>query len=165
MNGSVKTCFVIASTLCVASAVALSGCGADNSGLDKRYSVSGNVTYKGAPVEKGTIVFEPTNPAPPVGRHASGTIENGHYALTTSGDGADGALAGDYKVLVLSTTVDMRGLAKESGGLVHQGDEKFQKIVKEAKSLVPQKYSKSETSNLTYKVEPRSQTKDFDLTD
>jgi hypothetical protein len=165
MNVAIKSCYLIASTLSVASIVILSGCGADNSGLDRRYAVSGRVTYKGAPVEKGTIVFEPTNPAPPTGRHASGTIENGGYSLTTSGEGADGALPGEYNVLVLSTTVDMTGLSKEMGGMVHQGDEKFQKIVKEAKSLVPQKYSKSETSPLKYKVEPKSQTKDFDLTD
>jgi hypothetical protein len=164
MNVAIKTCCLTASALSVAVIVILSGCSADNSGLDKRYSVSGRVTYKGEPVQKGTIVFEPTNPAPPAGRHASSTIEDGKYALTTSGEGADGALAGDYNVLVLSSTVDMRPLA-EGGKLVHQGDAAFQKIVKEGKSLVPQKYSKSETSGLKYKVEPRSQTKDWDLTD
>ena len=165
MNAAIKkACLRAVSTLSVAVAVVIAGCGGDNSGLAQRYSVSGKVTYKGAAVPTGTIVFEPTNPAPPAGRHASGTIENGSYSLTTSGED-EGALPGEYKVLVLATTVDMRGLAKEKGGLMHQGDADFQKIVKEGKSLVPQKYAKSETSTLTYKVEPRSQTKDFDLTD
>jgi len=165
MNVANNRCYLIAITLSVMCAVVIAGCGADNSGLDRRYSVSGRVTYKGEPVQKGTIIFEPTNPAPPAGRHSHSTLENGHYALTTSGEGADGALPGEYKVLVLSTTVDMTGLAKKTGGMIHQGDADFQKIVKEAKNLVPQKYSRSETSNLTYKVEPRSQTKNFDLTD
>ena len=114
------------------------GCSSDDTGLGRRYSVSGTVKYKGEPVPKGSITFEPTAKD---GRHATGTIENGSYKLSTSGAEGDGALPGDYKVIVISTTVDMTELAKKSGGLVHQGDTDFQKIVKNAKDLVPKKYS------------------------
>jgi len=151
------------SSIVVATVVVL-GCGGDDSGLDRRYKVSGTVKYKGEPVSKGTIAFEPANPPPPAGRHASGYIENGHYTLTTSIDG-DGALPGEYKVVINSSGVDMSDLAKKSGGLIHQGDKDFQKVVKEAKSLVPTKYSKSETSGLTKKVEASSNTIDFNLED
>ena len=59
--------------------VACLGCG-DDTGLSKRYSVSGKVTYKGEPVEKGRISFAPVGPD---GRAAGGQIENGRYSLTT----------------------------------------------------------------------------------
>jgi hypothetical protein len=143
---------------------AVGGCGADDSGLGKRYAVTGTVKYKGAPVEHGSITFEPAG-GTAEGRHATGTIENGSYKLTTTGEGGDGALPGNYKVIVIATSVDMRDLAKKSGGLVHQGDADFAKIVKEAKDLVPKKYSKSETSGLTAKVEAKSQEINFNLED
>jgi major membrane immunogen (membrane-anchored lipoprotein) len=150
----------IAMALSFAATVVILGCG-DDSGLDRRYKVAGTVKYKGEPVSKGTIAFEPASPS---GRHASGYIENGAYTLTTAVDG-DGALPGDYKVVISSTTVDMTKLAKKSGGLVHQGDADFQKEVKEAKSLVPIKYARSETSGLTKKVEATANTINFELND
>ncbi|MGP0069255.1 MAG: hypothetical protein ACLQGP_37350 [Isosphaeraceae bacterium] len=164
MNAGANQWRMIAIALSAATAVVIQGCSSDDSGLDKRYKVSGKVTYGGSPVAKGTIAFEPSNPPPPKGRFASGYIENGYYTLTTSIDG-DGALPGEYKVVISSSTADMTGLAKEKGGLVHQGDKDFQKIVKDSKSMVPIKYSKSETSGLTKKVEATSNSFDFDLKD
>jgi len=122
------------------------GCSSDDTGLGRRYAVSGTIKYKGEPVPKGSVTFEPASKD---GRHATGTIENGRYSLSTSGTEGEGALPGDYKVVIISTTVDMTELAKQSGGLVHQGGPEFQKIVKNAKDLVPKKYSRSETSPLT----------------
>jgi major membrane immunogen (membrane-anchored lipoprotein) len=164
MNAGANRRRMIAITLSFAGMVIIQGCSGDDSGLDRRYKVSGKVTYKGEPVAKGTIAFEPTNPPAPKGRIASGYIENGSYTLTTLIDG-DGAMPGEYKVIINSTTVDMTGLAKQKGGLVHQGDADFQKILKEGKSLVPAKYGKSETSGLTKKIEATSNTIDFDLKD
>jgi len=100
----------------------------------------------------------------PVGRIASGTIENGSYTLTTS-EPNDGALPGDYKVIIISSGVDMTDLAKKSGGLVHQGDADFQKVVQNAKALVPAKYSKGESTPLKATVKAQSNTWNFDLTD
>jgi len=152
---------LIGITLSVAATVIVLGCGGDDTGLDRRYKVSGTVKYNGAPVSKGTIAFEPVDAAK--GRHASGFIENGYYTLTTLVDG-DGALPGDYRVVISASGVDMTDLAKK--GLVHQGDKDFQNVVKNAKSLVPIKYAKSETSGLTKKVEATSNTNvDFDLKD
>ena len=110
-------------------------------------------------------MFEPTSGLA-AGRHAQGTIENGAYSLSTSGEGTDGALPGDYKVVIIASGVDMRELAKKTGGLVHQGDADFAKEVKNAKALVPKKYSRSDTSGLTAKVAERNgQVIDFDLKD
>jgi len=119
--------------------LAVVGCSSDDTGLGRRYAVSGTVKYKGEPVTKGSITFEPAGKD---GRHATGTIENGSYTLSTSGTEGEGALPGDYKVIIISTTVDMTELAKQTGGLVHQGGPEFQKIVKNAKDLVPKKYQR-----------------------
>src|SRR3954453_1111331 len=153
----------ILSGLCTVGLVAVVGCSSDDTGLGRRYAVSGTVKYKGDPVSKGSITFEPASKD---GRHATGTIENGSYTLSTSGAEGEGALPGDYKVIVIATTVDMTELAKQSPtGLVHQGGPEFQKIVKNAKDLVPKKYQRSETSPLTAKVKEETNKLDFDLTD
>jgi hypothetical protein len=155
----------IAIVLGVSAAVVVLGCGGDNSGLARRYKVTGNVTYKGAPIAKGNINFEPTKPPVPEGRHASGAIKDGYYSLSTAGDGEDGALPGEYKVVILATDIDMAALSAKTGGQRHQGDREDQKAVKSTKSLVPVKYSRSETSRLTATVKETSNHRDFELTD
>jgi len=150
------------SGLCTLALLVVVGCSSDDTGLGRRYPVSGTVKYKGEPVPHGSVTFEPAGKD---GRHATGTIENGAYKLSTSGSEGEGALPGDYKVVIIATTVDMTELAKQSGGLVHQGGPEFQKIVKNAKDLVPKKYSRSESSPLTAKVKEESNKLDFDLTD
>lgn len=136
------------------------GCG-DNTGLAKRYPVSGNVTYKGTAVEKGIISFVPTTAD---GRPAAGQIENGRYTLTTLAP-SDGALPAKYKVTVVSKEVDtteMKAIAK--GGQFHH-DKAFAKANQTAKSLVPAKYGLAETSGLEKEVKAQSNSIDFDLAD
>ncbi len=136
------------------------GCG-DGTGLAKRYKVSGTVTYKNAPVEKGTISFAPVDPN--IAQAATGQIENGSYTLTTAVEG-DGALPGEYKVTVTSREVDLSAAAgKVQGGSMRQDD--VAKANSEAKKLTPAKYELPETSGLTYTVEKRSNSANFDLTD
>ena len=57
--------------------VVVLGCGGDESGLGRRYKVTGKVTYKGAPVPHGTVNFLPVKPPAPEGRAASGEIKDG----------------------------------------------------------------------------------------
>jgi len=152
----------ILSGVCTAAFLVVVGCGSDDTGLGRRYAVSGTVKYKGEPVRQGSVTFEPVSKD---GRHATGTIENGSYKLSTSGSEGEGALPGDYKVIVIATTMDTTELAKQTGGLVHQGGPEFQKLLKNAKDLVPKKYQRSETSPLTAKVKEESNKLDFDLTD
>jgi len=141
--------------------LAVAGCGGDDSGIARRYAVSGKVTYKGAPVDKGTIVFEPTDMSK--ARVASGPIENGYYTLSTTGE-KDGALPGDYKVCIISRSVDMAAVeANRKGGAGRQDD--VYKAEKKAQNLVPPKYQRTDTSGLTAKVEAKSNSKDFALTD
>jgi hypothetical protein len=156
----------VAIALSVSAIVVVLGCGGDDSGLGRRYSVSGNITYKGAPVPQGTVNFVPTKPPIPEGRAAHGEIKDGYYSLATAGNN-DGALPGEYNVAIVALDVDMSGAAssKESGGQVHQGDPAFQKAQKSAKQLVPAKYGLGETSGLKATVETSSKTINFDLTD
>lgn len=140
--------------------VLAAGCG-DSSGLPARYKVSGTVTYNGQPVEKGEIEFRPDNLD--TAQAATGEIKNGSYYLTTAVDG-DGALPGDYKVVIKSTEVDLsKAESNSKGGSFRQDD--VAKANKDAKKLVPAKYSLPETSGLTFKVEAKSNTADFPLSD
>jgi hypothetical protein len=149
-------------TATITATAVIVGC-SDDSGLERRYPVSGTVTYKGSPVAKGTIAFQPSTGA---GYVASGYIENGSYTLTTSGSSpGDGALPGDYKVSISSSNLDVSTLAKKTGGLLHQGDEEHQKAAKAATSPIPTKYAQAQTSGLTAKVEARSNKIDFPLSD
>src|SRR5262245_1230631 len=77
------------------------GCG-DDTGLDKRYPVSGTVKYKGEPVAKGQISFIAVDKVKQ--RDANGFIQDGHYSLTTATPG-DGALPGEYMVTIFSKEV------------------------------------------------------------
>jgi hypothetical protein len=144
----------------VAGAVLVLGCG-DGTGLAKRYPVSGTVTYNGKPVEKGTITFAP---ATADGRSAAGTIANGSYTLTTLAPN-DGALPGKYKVTIASTDIDTSEIVARAQGGAGRHDAAFVKANKNAKNLVPSKYSLADTSKLEYEVKPQSNTADFPLTD
>ena len=59
MSALMKTFRMVGIAVGAAAAVVILGCG-DDSGLATRYKVSGTVKYKGQPVPKGSIVFEPT---------------------------------------------------------------------------------------------------------
>lgn len=137
------------------------GC-SDGTGLAKRYKVSGTVKYKGEPVKQGSITFSPVDAQN--GRPATGTITDGSYYLTTAVDG-DGALPGDYRVSIISTEVDLSAASAnaQAGGSMRQDD--VAKANLNAKKLVPAKYGIPDTSGLTFKVEARSNTANFDLTD
>ncbi len=138
------------------------GCG-DDSGLGKRYPVSGTVTYKGQPLEKGDITFRPAQAA---GRAAHGTISGGTYSLSTAGDN-DGALPGTYMVSIVAREVDIAKAqeeAKAKNRVVF-----MQKVAaqahKTAKSLIPAKYESPDTSGLKGDVKEQSNQIDFPLTD
>jgi hypothetical protein len=138
------------------------GCG-DDTGIGKRYPVSGTVKFKGEPLAKGRIDFQPTDPAK--ARPATGEIRDGEYSLTTLSPD-DGALPGQYKVTVTAKEVDNTQVVKtimEKGGGGRQHE--IAKAAQKAKSVVPAKYGLADTSGLTRTVEERSNTINFDLTE
>jgi len=170
MNGFMKSAlsnwqqFAIALT--VSAMVVVMGCSGDDTGLGRRYKVTGKVTYNGAPVPHGTVNFIPSKPPSPEGRAATGQIKDGSYSLSTTGND-DGALPGEYNVAIVSMDVDMASAASSpaEGGRVHEGDDKWRNAMKNAKKLIPDKYGVSETSGLKATVESSPKTIDFPLTD
>jgi hypothetical protein len=141
--------------------VLIVGC-SDTTGLERRYSVTGTVKYKGEPVEKGRVDFIPVEGSK--GRAASGDIEQGSYSLTTATTG-DGAIPGSYKVTVTSMEVDTTKLKEEAkGGQFRHGPE-IAKANAAAKRLVPSKYSLPDTSGLKAEVKAESNKFDFNLED
>lgn len=133
------------------------GCGDE---FPERYSVTGTVKYNGQPVEKGTITFKPAGAE---GMPASGTIEKGDYSLTTVNED-DGAVPGEYNVVVTSVDIDLSQMQKNSGGGAGRHDDII-KASKKAKHLVPSKYAVPDTSGLKVTVKAESNTFPFDLTD
>jgi hypothetical protein len=165
MKAALKRRHPVAIALGVSAMVVVLGCG-DESGLGRRYKVTGKVTYNGAPVAHGSVNFIPTKPAPPEGRAAAGEIKDGKYSLSTAG-GGDGALAGDYNVAIVAMDIDMSSAAssKAEGGRIHEGDPAYQKAVKAAKKLIPDKYGLSETSGLKATVDSSGKEHNFELKD
>jgi len=140
--------------------ILVAGC-SDDSGLAKRYSVSGTVSYKGEPVPKGNVSFIPTTPG---AREATGAITDGKFTLTTATPD-DGALPGSYKVTVIASEADMSESAKIAGGGMFHHDAAFAKAVKNAKNLVPPKYKLPDTSDLSADVKAQSNKFTFELKD
>ncbi len=96
------------------------GCGPAGSGkMPDAIPVKGKVTYKGQPVTKGSITFEPDG----FGREAHGPIQSeGTYVLTTYKEG-DGAVTGHHRVAVTGTGIKSPkdALAKKYGGVASSG--------------------------------------------
>lgn len=144
------------------------GCGEDD--LGKRYPVRGTVKYKGEPLATGTITFG----AEKGERGSSGPIKNGEYVLTAVTEG-DGAFPGSYTVTIESLDIDLakveagaRELAKKHNIPYNESmidAQQLKKAREEAKSNIPKKYSKADTSGLKAKVKAESNNIPFDLTD
>jgi hypothetical protein len=85
---------------------AFGGCGPASGSRPSLIPVKGTVTYKGQPVTKGVVKFEPDG----YGRGASGQLQSdGTFVLGTYQKG-DGVVAGDHRVAI--TGLD-KNLAKD----------------------------------------------------
>jgi hypothetical protein len=111
------------------------GCGGGSGSMAPLVSVKGKVTYKGQPLTKGIVHFEPDG----YGRPASGELQaDGTFVLTTLQKG-DGVVAGEHKVSVTDTGSNPR------------------------KELVPKKYTSPNSSELTADVNADHTEFTFDL--
>ena len=138
-------------------ALTFSGCGPS---YPPTYQVTGKVTVDGQPLQQGTITFYPTQ-----GRSALGKIQpDGSYTLTTFNDD-DGAVPGSHQVTIKATQVSgpaapssfEEELAQAQAGGVSQ--------TATVTWLVPEKYSRRETTPLTAVVAEKATRIDFDITD
>ncbi|MBN1394257.1 MAG: carboxypeptidase regulatory-like domain-containing protein [Pirellulales bacterium] len=144
----------IAATIEAFAVLCLSVCYGCGSGRPNLALVSGKVTYQGKPVTEGKIVFHPQK-----GRQAIGVIDaDGNYRLTTF-DNGDGAAPGKYRVTIQAMRASGAPRAKNILDEVKSG-------IKEAASvewIVPEKYSRLETSPLTAEVESEPNNIDFNV--
>jgi hypothetical protein len=127
--------------------------------------VRGRVTCNGKPVARDSkITFYPEH-----GRPSSAAIgEDGTYVLTYLKPG-DGALVGEHKVTVKSTKVGPGSLTEpksveEELELARKGYPPGKWLVAgKVEWLVPQKYSRPETTTLTARVEDKNNEINFDI--
>lgn len=104
---------------------------------DKFMPVTGKVTYRGFPLQQGTIVFTPNSALGTQGEIAIGEIgRDGTFTLRTGN--AYGATAGHYRVTVAAVVADAAPVPGQS----------FRTPV----SLLPEKYSDPELSGLECQV-------------
>jgi hypothetical protein len=118
-------------------AIAVCGCGGGN----KTGHVSGTVTFNGAPLAEGSIVFHPLK-----GRPARGEIQNGEIVEVTTLEPGDGAPLGDVKIAIQASKPD-------------PNDPSGMKRI----SLIPDKYGNSDTSGLTATITSGRNVLKFDL--
>lgn len=119
--------------------VALAGCGGNPA------TVTGVVTMDDKPLERGNVGFNPAAG----GLKAVGSINSdGTYELSTNRE--SGLQTGEYKVTVVSNEP---GEPDPNGGPPMPG-----------KSLIPRRYGRTNTSELSYSVEKGSNTIDIKLT-
>ncbi len=111
------------------------GCGSSSGTLPPLIAVKGKVTYKGQPVTKGVVEFEPEG----YGRPAKGQLQpDGTFELTTLKP-ADGVVAGAHRISIRD----------------------FDKSL--AKDRALKKYESPNTSRLTAEVSPEKTEFPFDL--
>jgi hypothetical protein len=124
---------------------AMAGCGG---GSDLTLApVTGKVTYKGKPLERGAVVFLPMDGTP--GPQAAGEIDSGgNYAVVTGG--ASGAVIGKHKV-----TVEARA---------EQSEDAYKKL-QIPKLITPTKYANEVETPLTFEVKAGDNRFDIELTD
>ncbi len=144
---------LISTALALIAASVLATCvGCTGSGRPALASVKGRVTYQGKPVVEGQIIFQSDKC-----RTAIGNIgPDGSYLLTTYKSG-DGAMPGRYTVTV--NAMRSTGTRPKSPRDEISPDFKPGTI----EWLVPEKFSRPETSTLTAEVKPGQNTIDFDL--
>jgi hypothetical protein len=142
--------FVFCRTWTVAATAGLfigviSGC-SESVERPKTFPIGGKVTYKGQPVPKGTVTFQPDQGSPAVGELQS----DGSYKLSTFSPG-DGALPGHHKVFIIANTADPTKIPGSTPGWTPPKD------------LVPKKFNSVDTSGLEATVTQDKKEIDFNL--
>lgn len=139
--------------VCAALALlAIGGCGKEGPAVAK---VSGRVIYRGRPVARATVTFTPlaTGVLPAIGV----TDERGVYQLGTFGAG-DGATIGGHRVSIVAHAPYRGPVPAGAGGAL------LEELEDRGAPLIPLRYFRAETSNLTAEVKPGSNRLDFQLT-
>ena len=143
--------FVVVGLFCIGAA----GCG-ESSTYDgpERASISGKVTFNGAPIETGSITFTPEDGSSTV---ASAPIGGGAYWLSEG----HGPNLGTYKVSISASKPSDDVIATEEPELDDEESGRPRRPKQKPEEILPAKYN-TETE-LKVEVESGSNTFDFDL--
>ncbi|MDY3560674.1 carboxypeptidase-like regulatory domain-containing protein [Gemmata sp. JC673] len=138
----------------------ISGCGGGDAVEVKK--VIGRVTYKGEPLGGALVMFKPKGGS----RVASGTTNpDGSFELVTSGATRNGAMPGDYDVLISKVVeVDAKGNVVEPAKQEYNPAGRPQERTKQ-KSVIPEKYNAPKAPLLSATVTDKDNTFAFELTD
>lgn len=114
-------------------------CACSDDGRRPVFPVSGQVMYHGKPTPDALVIFHPiSDPDPSAPRPLTRVNPDGSFTLTTY-EMNDGAPAGEYTVTITWVKdIDNGNTAKED--------------IKPAKHLLPERYSKVETSGLKVEI-------------
>jgi hypothetical protein len=129
------------------------------------FPVTGTITYQGKPVENALVSFVPESPE---SRGASAMTEsNGQFIVVAQGAKENGAMAGEYKIIVTKLIeIDDSGneVIRKPVGEYNPNNEQVE-IRYEQKNLLPEKYAKRETTDLKVTVEKKKNHFNLVLTD
>jgi len=137
------------------------GCVADETDKDRPLSITGTVTYHGAPVKKGAIHFLPVDPANP---SASGAIADGEIRDVFRHKPGDGIRPGKYKIAITSfDDAFLESVAKRDG----KGPDPNEvlRAYNSLGKLIPRRYNNARESGLTAEVSPTNRVLRLDLAD
>ena len=145
------------------------GCPSGGGGQLPTFSVTGKVTQNGSPVPGASITFSPVDNSKPAAWGRSDA--QGMYTLSTYGSG-DGAVAGDYKVMVSKSAPGSTGSNEvahdPTGQNVPSGPPSHNSAGGGAGgaaggSLLPEKYASAATTPLHKTVEKSENVLDLEL--
>ena len=130
----------------VSLSLAVAGCGPPAG--PERGSVTGKITFDGAPLESGTIELRPAEGVD--GVSAGGLILNGQYDIASD----KGPFLGKH-------VVDIRSM-RETGKMVPAGGPAGDAMVPETEQFIPAKYNS--TTELSIDIQSGENQQDFELT-
>ena len=128
---------------------------------DQHLPITGKVTYRGEPVERGAIHFLPIDPVNPP---ASGVILNGAIKDVFTRKPGDGARSGRYRIAISAFGEDLAVSASKRDALGPDPKE-VTRIANQAKILIPVRYANARDSGLTAELSLGHHTLDLELVD
>ena len=142
--------------LFVLCAGVVAGCGESGPARQSVYKVSGTVTFHGSPLSGASITFSPTREGQLAA--AGRSDDSGNFTVSTYG-AADGAVAGEFKVLVrkyaeqpaADESADS-GHSADPNAPVDAGGHGAKKGADPTGNILPPTYSNADTTPLTVTV-------------
>ena len=116
------------------AAIALAGCGEAKPQRTPVFPIKGTISFKGQPMPGALVALHPKTPVAGTPSPRANVAKDGAFEVSTY-DGGDGAPVGDYTLTVLWYKQVKNGPDIVSGP-----------------NVIPQKYAKAETSDLTISV-------------